>query len=393
MTDQFNIATDAINDFLLRLVAARSYSTQEGDAAQVLREELTRFGFTVEVDDIGNVIGTLELGDGPTILLDSHLDTVVVVDPAEWTRDPSGEIADGRVFGRGTVDMKGPMAACVHGVAALRHLDVGRIVVSGSVAEELVEGPALVRVAERVNPDYVVICEATARQVAAGQRGRAEVCVEVEGRSCHSAHPQAGLNAAEVMADIITALRDVKAPVHPTLGEGILVLTDVMSHPYPGLSVVPERCVATFDRRTLVGETEDDVLGPVRAVVDEVAARWGTRASVSIATDDYTAYTGATVQAPNFAPAWLVDDDAPIVAAAVNGLREASLDAVVGHYKFCTNGSGSAGHLGIPTIGYGPGEEDQAHTVDESIALEDLHAGAEGYAAIVSSLLRQGAAR
>ncbi len=390
MTDAYPVDNQALEQFLLRLVAARSYSTEEGDVAAVLRDELAGFGFDVTVDEIGNVIGTLRLGDGPTVLLDSHLDTVVVVDPAEWTRKPSGEIVDGRAYGRGTVDMKGPMAACVHGVATLKDLSVGTIVLSGSVAEELVEGPALVRVAEQVQPDYVVICEATARQVARGQRGRAEVLVEVAGKSCHSAHPSAGLNAAEVMADVISGLRAIPAPQHPTLGEGILVLTDVMSHPYPGRSVVPERCVATFDRRTLVGETEQDVLAPVRAIVDEVTARWGTKATVSIAEDDYTAYTGAQVQAPNFAPAWLVDEEAAIVTAAVEGLRSAGLDAAVGHYKFCTNGSGTAGHLGIPTIGYGPGDEDQAHTVDESIALSDLRVGAQGYAAIVSGLLKHG---
>ncbi|MQA06209.1 MAG: YgeY family selenium metabolism-linked hydrolase [Streptosporangiales bacterium] len=393
MSSSASIDYQAVDDLLFRLVGARSYSTEESAAAAVLRDELTRLGFTVEVDDIGNVIGTLRLGDGPTVLLDSHLDTVVVVDPAEWTRKPDGEVVGDRVYGRGTVDMKGPLAACLHGVAALRDLDVGTIVVSGSVAEELVEGPALVRVAERVRPDYVVICEATACKVAKGQRGRAEVRIEVEGTSCHSAHPRAGLNAAEVMADVVTALRAIEPPTHPSLGDGILVLTDVLSAPYPGLSVVPERCVATYDRRTLVGETEEDVLAPVRAVVDEVAARWGTTATVGIAADDYTAYTGVQVQAPNFAPAWLTDEDTPIVTAAVDGLQAAGLPAVVGHYKFCTNGSGTAGHLGIPTIGHGPGEEDQAHTVDESIALDDLHAGAQGYAAIVAALLRQEVAR
>ncbi|MEO3781146.1 YgeY family selenium metabolism-linked hydrolase [Micromonospora sp. B11E3] len=390
MSEYFQIDNQAITDFLLRLLATRSYSTEESAAAQVLAEELAGFGFEVEVDDVGSVVGALVLGDGPTVLLDSHLDTVVVVDPTEWTRNPEGEIADGRAYGRGAVDMKGPLAACVHGVAALRGLGVGKIVISGTVAEELVEGPALVRVAERVQPDFVVICEASAGRIAAGQRGRAELRIEVEGRSSHSAFPQVGLNAAEVMADVIAALRSVEGPTHPTLGEGILVLTDVMSQPYPGLSVVPERCVATYDRRTLVGETEEDVLRPVRTVVEAVTARWGTHGTVSIATDEYTAYTGTQIQAPNFAPAWLTAQDSVIVTAAMEGLRSAGLDAVVSHYRFCTNGSGTAGHLGIPTIGYGPGEEDQPHTVDESIALADLHAGARGYAAIVSALLRHG---
>ncbi len=388
-----SVNREALADFLLQLLGARSHSLEEGRAAKVLRRQLEQCGFTVDTDDAGNVIGTLELGPGPTILLDSHLDTVVVTDPAAWVHDPAGALVGGRIYGRGAVDMKGPLAACVFGVAALRDsLRAGRIIVTGTVAEELVEGPNLVRVAEQVHPDYVVICEATSRKVAVGQRGRAEILVQVAGKSAHSAHPAAGINAAEVMADVITALRRVPAPRHPVLGPGILVLTDILSRPYPGLSVIPDQCLATFDRRTLPGETEHDVLEPVRTVVSRVADGWGAAASVSIAVDHYTTYTGVQVDAPNFAPAWYLGDS-PLVDTVLSALEAQGLPAQRGHYAFCTNGSGTAGHLGIPTIGFGPGDEDQAHSVDESIATEDLYAGALGYAAIVSALATQPAGR
>jgi putative selenium metabolism hydrolase len=393
MSQKFPVDNEALEAFALRLLRARSYSTEEANAAAVLHEELTRRGFDVTVDELGNVIGTLRLGDGPVVLLDAHLDTVGVLDPSGWSRRPDGEVADGRMFGRGAVDIKGPMAACVHGVSALRSLDAGTVVISGTVAEELLEGPALLRVLETVKPDFVVICEPSSGTLARGQRGRAEVLVEVAGRSCHSAYPESGINAAEVMVDVITALRAFAPPQQPTLGAGILVLTDVKSHPYPGLSVVPERCAATFDRRTLVGETEAGVLAPIRDIVDEVVHRWGTTGSVTVAEKAYVTYTGMHVQAQSFAPAWLADADAPVVVAAVSGLIGAGLDATRTHYKFCTNGSASAGQLGIPTIGYGPGHEDAAHTVDESISLVDLRDGAQGYAAIVASLLAQGWSR
>lgn len=387
------IADDAMQQFLLRMLAIESHSTQEADAAQALAEELRRLGFAVEVDPLGNVIGTLRLGDGPTVLLDSHLDTVPAGDPSRWTGDPRGEVRDGRVHGRGSVDMKGPLAACVHGVAALRDGAHGTIVVSGSLAEELVEGYALVPVAERVRPDYTVICEPSSGRVARAQRGRAEILVEVEGRSAHSAYPHKGINAAEVMADVVVALRDLPVPSDATLGDGILVLTDVQSQPYPALSVVPNRCVATFDRRTLVGEDEDVILGPIRAVVDDVARDWGAGAAVTFAVDRFTTYTGASVEAANFAPAWCEPVDAPVVALAADGLRAAGLPAEIDHYRFTTNGSATAGRLGLPTIGYGPGDEALAHTVDESIAIDELRAGARGYAAIVAALLNGGGAQ
>lgn len=388
MSHTYPVDSQAMEAFLLRLIAAQSYSTEEQDAAAILRDELSRLDFETTVDDWGNVVGTLRLGDGPTVLLDTHLDTVPVVDRTEWKHKPEGEVVGGRVFGRGSVDMKGPIAACVHGAAALRGLGAGTIVVNGGVAEELVEGPAAVHVARRVRPDFAIICEPSRRRIARGQRGRAEVVVEVAGKSCHSAYPAAGINAVEVMADVITELRRLAPPTDPVLGEGILVLTDILSAPHPGLSIVPERCTATFDRRTLAGESEDDIVDPIRAVVDSVTARWATQGWVRIADDDYTTYTGVRVTAPNFAPAWLFEEGEPIVETAAAGLASVGLDARIDHYRFCTNGSGTAGALGIPTIGFGPGDEDQAHTVDESIALDDLHLGAQGYAAIVESLLK-----
>ena len=378
----------AMIDFLTRYVAARSYSTEEADAAALLTSEMEKLGFSVEVDDWGNVIGTLRLGAGPTVLVDCHMDTVVVTDETAWTREPWGEIAgDGRFYGRGAADMKGPTASALYGLAALRSGTVGTLVLSGTVAEELAEGPALVRVCERVRPDVVITAESTDLRLNHGQRGRGEVLISVNGKSSHSAHPTAGINAAQVMADVITAVRDLPTPHQSELGDGILVLTDVISRPYPGLSVQPDLCLASYDRRLLVDETEETVLNPIRAIVDEVCAKHGTTGSVEIAYDDYTTYNGTRVHCPNFAPAWLTDPESHLVIAARRALVEAGLSDELGTYKFCTNASGSAGTLGIPSLGYGPGEEDQAHTVDESIAVADLARGARGFAAIVDSIL------
>ncbi|MFI5953825.1 YgeY family selenium metabolism-linked hydrolase [Cryptosporangium sp. NPDC051539] len=382
------IDDDALDDLLLRLIATPGLSTDEAAVAAVLTGQLRDLGLEVSVDELGNVIGRREYGPGPTVMIDCHLDTVPVVDAGEWTRDPAGEKAGGRIYGRGAVDMKGPIAAVLHALAAPGTRTSGTVVFAGTVAEELVEGPAALHVARAVRPDYVLICEPSQRRIARGQRGRAEIVVEIEGVSSHSAYPGEGINAAEVMTDVIAVLRELTPPADETLGDGILVLIDVKSEPYPSLSTVPERCRATFDRRTLVGESEEDVLRPVRAVVDAVCRQWKARGAVTIATEEFLTYTGHRLRAQKFAPAWLFDGAAPIVAGAVGGLRAAGLDSAVTHYRFCTNGSGTAGHLAIPTIGYGPGSESQAHTVDEYIELDDLRLGARGYAAILTALLR-----
>ncbi|HEX5469610.1 MAG TPA: YgeY family selenium metabolism-linked hydrolase [Gaiellaceae bacterium] len=380
------IDPDALGDFARRLVSVRSPSGEEGDLAVLVATEMERLGFTVEVDELGNVIGTVDGGPGRCVLLDAHMDTVGVTDPSAWSHDPSGEIADGRLWGRGAMDIKGPLAAAIHGAASFAAHVAGRIVVSASVAEELVEGPALAEIAKRVLPDTVVICEATSLRIARGQRGRAEVQVEVLGSPTHTARPELGVNAAEGMADVIAELRSLELPTHPVLGDAILVLTDVISRPYPGLSVVPDRCVATYDRRTLPGEDEEAVLEPVRATLERALARTGASGKTRIADDDFATYTGARLTAPNFAPAWFYDDNAPHVRTALDALREAGLPAELTHYAFCTNGSASAGRLGIPTLGYGPGDEALAHRIDEHIELAELEAGSRGYAALTAAL-------
>ena len=252
--------------FALDLVRTPSPSGREGDVAARVRAEMERLGYAVEIDELGNVVGTLHAGPGPCVLFDAHMDTVGVTDPAAWSSDPAGELRDGRLYGRGSTDMKGPLAALVHGAAAAR-LRGGRVVVSASIAEEMIEGFATVAVARRVQPDVAVICEPSSRRVVVGQRGRAELVVEVDGRPSHSSRPDLGVNAVEAMADALRAARELDLPSHPALGQAILVPTDVISRPYPALSVLPDRCTCTFDRRTLPGEHEEDVLEPLRAAV------------------------------------------------------------------------------------------------------------------------------
>ncbi|HZS94994.1 MAG TPA: YgeY family selenium metabolism-linked hydrolase [Chloroflexota bacterium] len=379
---------NALIEFTLRLVAEKSPSAQEAGVAMLVAAEMTRLGYRVETDRLGNVIGSIGAENGPSVLIDAHMDTVGVTDRAAWTYDPSGQHVGERLYGRGTVDMKGPLAAAIHGIAGLRRqLTRGRIVVSASIAEEMIEGVATEAVAKRVRPDFAIIAEPSSSKLARGQRGRAEVTVRTSGKPTHSSRPDLGLNAAEAMADVIVALRDVPAPSHPVLGEGILVLTDIISRPYPALSVVPDLCIATYDRRTLPGETEEDALGPIRKALLRGLQRTGAEGSATIADDDFRTYTGVQIVAPNFAPAWFFADDSEVVRKASDGLRQAGIEPVLTHYAFCTNGSGTAGRLGIPTIGFGPGDETLAHRTDEFIEVEELVTGADAYAGIAQTFL------
>lgn len=378
------------------LVARRSESGHEDGAAAVLGQYLREHGFDqVTVDEFGNVIGKLAGNrPGPRVLFDGHLDTVPVADPAAWTHDPYGcEVVDGRMYGRGTSDMKGAVAAFTT-AASFFARDHGRdfpgeLYVAGTVHEECFEGVASRSVSRIVRPDYVVIGEASQCDLKTGQRGRAEIVVETFGVPAHSANPDRGVNAVYAMCKVVEAIRRLPCPEHPVLGRGILELTDIRSTPYPGASVVPSHCRATYDRRLLPGETEESVLAPIQTLLDRLMAEDpALRAKVSYAEGEAACYTGNTIRARRFFPAWLYGEEEPFVRRILSELRAAGPEVRVTRYSFCTNGSHYAGEAGIPTVGLGPSRENLAHTDDEYVELEQLYLACGRSQAVMRALLR-----
>jgi putative selenium metabolism hydrolase len=379
------------------LVACPSLSGNEGGVARVLADAMRRMGFdSVTVDRLGNVIGGIRGNDdGPAVLLDGHLDTVPVPDPQAWTHPPfGGEIVDARLYGRGASDMKGALA-CMVVAASYFAGNTGRrfsgsIRVAGTVHEECFEGVACREISAAVKPDYVIIGEASELNLKTAQRGRAEIVLETFGRPAHSSNPEAGANAVTMMMRLLERVEKLIAPEHPLLGKGIAVVTDIASSPYPGASVVPGACRATCDRRLLVGETREDVLRPFHTIIAELSAQYADfHATAGFAHGPARCYTGETIEAERFYPAWLSDREAPFVQKVLAGLRGAGLDPALSHYSFCTNGSHYAGEAGIPTLGFGPSLERLAHVTDEYIEIGQIRRGLAGYAAILGALLER----
>lgn len=378
------------------MIRRPALSGQEGKKAEFIESAMKALGYDeVFVDAMGNVIGRIRLGKGGVrILLEGHMDHVDIPDLSKWTHDPYGaEVEEGRLYGRATTDMTGNLAAMIHAASHVKKdfgdlLD-GEILVAGVVHEECFEGVASELVGEAFKPDCVVIGEPSNLTLKRGQRGRAEVVVETTGKSAHSSDPSVGLNAVKKMAKLLLAIEEKFIPkTHPVLGKGILEVTDIISNPYPGASVIPERCTATFDRRLLVGETKDVVLAQVQEILDsEMAKDSEMKASVGLAVGEDRCYTGAPIRAERFAPAWLFDEKHPVVQAALAGLRSVGQEPALSHYYFCTNGSYYAGKAGIPTIGYGGSLETLAHVVDEYIELDQLNLACEGYAGIIRAIL------
>ena len=383
---------DELIGFCREMIRIPSPSGREARVAELIERTMMQSGFDdVSVDRYGNVVGRIVLGKGGRkILLEGHMDHVDVSDPTRWTQDPfGGELIDGKIYGRGTTDMKGNLAAMIKAASFIKE-DLsgelnGEILVGGCVHEECFEGVASEEIAKNFRPDCVVIGEPSGLTLKRGQRGRAEVLLETFGKNAHSSNPSVGINAVKKMMKAIQAIESgFKPKRHPVLGEGILEVTDIISTPYPGASVVPDKCSATFDRRLLEKETREEVLGQVRDFLAPLISEDSQmKVSVSLAKGKDKCYTGETISAERFAPGWIFPEDSPFVRSSLEGLRSVGQDPQISHYYFCTNGSYYAGIAGIPTVGFGGSLETLAHVDDEYIEVEHLVKACEGYFGII----------
>ncbi len=384
-----------VTELLKQLIACPSLSGEEQGVTAILGNYLKKNGFeTAEIDRFGSLVaGVKGKKSGKRVLFDGHVDTVPADNASDWTTPPfEPTVRDGKLFGRGTSDMKGADAAFA--VAAAQYLREvgtdfkGELWFAGVVQEECFEGVCAREVDARVHPELVIIGEASEGNLKLSQRGRAEIVLETFGVPCHSANPEKGVNAAAAMCRLINEI--VKLPVthdDRMVGDGILVLTDLHSEPYPGASVVPHYCKATFDRRLLVGETRESVLAPIRAIIDEQKKTDPTlNAKVSYPTGSAVCLTGETVTAERFfAPWWYAPDETTL--SVQKAMQARGYQPKLTGYSFCTNGSYYAGEKGIPTFGFGPSRENLAHTVDEYVALEDLYGAVDCYLAALHALL------
>ncbi len=384
-----------VTDLCVALIQQPSNSGEEGGVVEVLQSYMQKNGFDeVVVDRYGSIIGCIKgKKPGPKILFDGHIDTVPVPDPSRWKFKPyGGQIDNGRIYGRGTSDMKGAVAAmCVGAAKFARETQkdfAGEIYVAGVVHEECFEGIAAREISQRVNPDVVIIGEASELNLKIGQRGRAEIVVETFGVPAHSASPHKGVNAVHAMMKLVGEINKFVPKEHPVLGAGVSVLTDIISTPYPGASVVPSHCRATYDRRLLVGETPENVLAPFKEAIKNVAATDNTfKAEVSFAKGKENCHTGNTIEGERFFPGWLFEEKEDFIKRTYEGLKQAGFTPAISHYSFCTNGSHYAGEKGIRTFGFGPSLETLAHTIDEYIEESQLHGATYGYSVICKSLL------
>jgi putative selenium metabolism hydrolase len=378
--------------FTQDLVRLPSPSGHEGQVAARLSEEMQRVGFSeVHTDHIGNVIGRIGDEPGTKIMFEGHMDTVDAGDPAKWAYSPYGaQIVDGVLYGRGTTDMKGALAAMVYGAKALIDSGVelhGSLYVVGVVQEEPCEGVALGMLMEQesLRPDLVLIGEATSLQIARGQRGRLELKVTTHGKSCHASAPERGRNAIYEAARALVGIELMASQMEtdPFLGKASITVTEIESSAF-SRNAIPDHCVMYVDRRLTSGETEAKATAQLRNLIN----REGVDATVEVTEYQTHSYTGYEYHARQYFPCWTTPDNSPWIRRLASAIeRELGYRPKIGRWDFSTDGVYSAGVAGIPTAGFGPGDEKYAHTVEEQVNVARLVDAARVYARLAADLL------
>ncbi|GAA5070703.1 M20/M25/M40 family metallo-hydrolase [Roseibacterium beibuensis] len=355
---------------------------REEEMAQDLVAHLDALGLETGRRDVApgrpNVWGRLRgTGQGPTVLLAAHLDTV----GTEGYPDAHApRIAEGRVTGRGACDMKAAIACYLEVVRLLqegdRHLP-GDLLIAGLCDEEdqMIgsrdwgsHGPAA---------DFAIVGEPTGLAICPAHKGQLCTVIRTEGVATHSSRPELGVNAVEHMAQVIVAFADLDAalqsdgPAHPLCGHGRFSMNVIRGGTIA--SAIPATCALEVDRRFLPGESPEAILADYEARLEALSDRLPD--------------LRATVSAPTLLSGALdTPQTSPLVQALVHATAAVTgSPARVGAFPGATD----APNLGCPAVICGPGHLEQAHSCDEWVAVEQMEKATQIYLASILDLMGQ----
>ena len=366
--------SETIVRFLRELCAIPSMDSKIGPVGERAQEEMRKLGFDeVWFDSMGNTVG--------------------IGNPEEWDWDPFiGKVEKGRFYARGACDEKGSTPPMIYGLAIAKQLGLldGWTAYYFGNMEEWCDGiaPHALVEHEGIRPDFVVIGEPTKMQVYRGHKGRVEIEVISRGRSAHAASNHLGDNAIYKVLPLIEGVSKLEPELgdDPFLGHGKITVSD-MSISTPSINAVPDLAKVYIDRRVTFGETAEGAIAQVRALASQELLDKG---DITVEMMKYAdpSYTGFVFPVDKYFPAWAMDESHPLVQAGLEATQIIGLPQhPAGKWNFSTNGIYWMGKAGIPSIGFGPGEEETAHTTQDSVLLADVIKATEFYA-ILPALIR-----
>ena len=374
-------------EFTQSLVRIKSLSGQEGEIIRHIEKKMKALGYDqVTIDSMGNLLGRIGAGE-KSILFDSHVDTVEVTDEREWDIPPfSGDIIDGRLHGRGSVDMKSGAAASIYAGTIANRLGFASgktIYVSCSVFEEDCDGENLKHLFKELNlkPDYVVICEPSNNKITLGHKGKAQVSIKTHGVSAHSSAPEKGTNAIYEMAEIIQRVEKTNLELMKKDGlRGTLVMSRISSAS-ASINAVPSECEVYLDRRMVPGETEDAIQQEMEQLIKGKNATW------EIGTLHRKSWTGMEITYEPFHLAWKIDLNHELSKACIAAYCE-DFGNEPGEYEFWDFSTNAVTpvSMGIPTIGFGPGEHKLAHMRNENCEVSQILDACSFYTRVIHKI-------
>ncbi len=377
-TNEILMLAEKYKDFtaqnLSKLIKAISMSGKEKEAADTLTKQMKENGFDeVRTDPLGNVIG--RIGSGRKILaFDAHIDTVDTGNIENWISDPfSGEVKNGYVYGRGSVDQKGGAASFVTAGRIIKELSPPEdltIYFVGSVMEEDCDGLCWKYIVEEegIKPDLVISTEPTNLNLYRGHRGRIEINITFRGISSHGSAPERGKNAIYMAAKTALKIKELNERLKSDifLGKGSITISEFISDS-PSLCAVSDFVKIHIDRRLTQGETEENAVEELEKIIE------GIDAKISIPYYEGIAYTGLRYGMKKYYPTWVMPKNHKMVEKGINTYSKLfGSEPEIGRWTFSTNGVTINGLLDIPVIGFGPGNEKMAHAPNEKVPVDDL---------------------
>ncbi len=394
-------------DFLKQLITTQSVTGHEKDLADLLKNSFIKNQINnCFIDKCGNLIAVIKgEGKGPNIMLNGHLDTVPPGNIEEWSpyKPFEAEIDEEmNLYGRGSSDMKGGLAALFFVMLHFKQLTdkglklPGDLIFSAVVHEESAEMLGMEYLIEKTLPehnlkcDFVCLAEPTDSNLAIGQRGKVELVITTKGETAHSSNPGAGINALEKMIPVLdyifrTMPQNMKSD--PLFGDGTVTVTDCKVKP-GSLSVIPDECEISVDRRYMPDETIESLIEEFEILFNKIKSKdRDFKASVEARYFEETTYTGYQKRIKKYHPPWIMKKENYFVIKTIEALKRVGQNPSLKYWKSGCDGSMSCGIHNIPTIGYSGASEEWIHKPKERVNIDKMLETIRGYVEIIKNVM------